>query len=104
LRQAVAPTTLNGLEIKAGDRVVAWTQAAMLDPSAFPDPRRMRPDRPMGNYLHFGGALHVCAGRSVNGYQIPTLVGVLLKRGISSSGKIKWAGPFPDKLMVVFDR
>lgn len=100
LRQAAHETVLNGREIKAGDRVVAWTQAAMLDATAFPDPARMRPDRSASSYLHFGGALHACAGRSVNGFQIPILVGTLVRHGIGVVKPIEWAGPFPDKLMV----
>lgn len=104
LRQAVCATTLNGQEIKAGDRIFVWTQAAMLDATAFPDPFKLRPDRPQGNYLHFGAALHACAGRSVNHFQIPILVGALLRRGLSSVGKIDWAGPFPDRLMAELTR
>ena len=101
LRQAVAATTLNGQGIRPGDRIFAWTQAAMLDDTAFPDPQKLRPDRPAGNYLHFGGALHACAGRSVNAFQIPILVGALVRRGVASIGEIAWAGPFPDQLMAV---
>ena len=104
LRQAAAATTLNGQEIRQGDRIFAWTQAAMLDATVFPDPARLRPDRPMGNYLHFGGALHACAGRVVNGFQIPILVGELVRQGIVSVGKMAWAGPFPDELPVVLAR
>jgi cytochrome P450 len=100
LREAAGATTLNGQEIKAGARIFAWTQAAMLDSAAFPDPRRLRPDRPTAGYLHFGGELHVCAGRSVNAFQIPMLVGALVRRGMASVGKVAWAGPFPDQLVV----
>jgi cytochrome P450 len=104
LRQASAATTLNGQEIRQGDRIFVWTQAAMLDATIFPDPSRLRPDRPPGNYLHFGGALHACAGRVVNGFQIPILVGELVRQGIVSVGKMAWAGPFPDELPVVLAR
>jgi cytochrome P450 len=104
LRQAAAATTINGHEIKEGDRVFVWTQAAMLDATVFPDPNRLRPDRPVSNYLHFGGALHACAGRVVNGFQIPILVGELVRRGMVSVGKMAWAGPFPDELPVVLAR
>jgi hypothetical protein len=33
------------------------------DPSAFPDPKLMRPDRPEKSYMHFGHGLHECSGR-----------------------------------------
>jgi cytochrome P450 len=104
LRQAATPTTLAGVAIHEGDRVVGWTQAAMLDKSAFPDAQRLRPDRPLAAYLHFGGGVHPCAGRAVNAFQVPALVGALVRRGIRSVGPITWAGPFPDHLIVRFER
>ncbi len=60
----------------------------MQDPSVFVDPDRLRSDRPIGDYLHFGGALHACAGRMVNGFQLPVLVAALIRRGIKSVGKV----------------
>lgn len=100
MRKAAADTVLGGVPIKAGARVIAWTQAAMQDPSAFPDPERALPDRPMGSYLHFGAGLHPCAGRAINAVQIPILVGLLLEAGAKRCGKMGWAGPFPDSLPV----
>jgi len=104
LREVAGPGKLAGVPVAAGDKVVLWTQAAMLDPAVFPQPRRLDPTRPVDGYLHFGGGLHPCAGRAVNAIQIPTLVGALVRRGIASVGKISWAGPFPDRLLLTFDR
>jgi cytochrome P450 len=104
LRQAAGGTSLADVEIKQGDRVFAWTQAAMLDAEVFPDPQHLRPDRPVAAYLHFGGGLHPCAGRAVNAFQIPTLVGGLVRRGIKSIGTMQWAGPFPAHLPLRFGR
>jgi cytochrome P450 len=104
LRRAVTSTRLADVDIQEGDDVVAWTQAAMLDAEAFPDPLELRPDRPVAAYLHFGGGLHPCAGRAVNAFQIPLLVGALVRRGIKSVGAVQWAGPFPDHLTVRFER
>jgi cytochrome P450 len=103
-RQAAADTTLGNVGIQAGDQVIAWTQAAMRDASAFPAPEELRPDRPVAAYLHFGGGLHPCAGRAVNSFQIPILVGALFRRGIKSVGSVRWAGPFPDHLLLRFER
>jgi cytochrome P450 len=100
LRQTTADTELNGLAVPAGCQVVAWTQAAMQDAEAFPDPGLLRPDRPAAGYLHFGGGLHPCAGRAINDRQIPMLISKLLSRGIGGVGRIAWAGPFPDRLPV----
>ena len=104
LRRAAAATSLADVEIRQGDRIFAWTQAAMLDAEIFPDPQYLRPDRPPAAYLHFGGGLHPCAGRAVNAFQIPALVGALVRRGIKSVGTMKWAGPFPAHLPLRFER
>lgn len=101
-REAARNTSLGGTSIHAKDRIVLWTQAAMLDAGAFPEPETLRPDRPRERYLHYGGALHSCAGRSINTWQIPLLVGEVLRRGVRRVGKIGWAGPFPHELRIDF--
>ncbi len=103
-RQAAAKTSLADKEIKQGDRIFAWTQAAMLDAEVFPEPHYLRPDRPAAAYLHFGGGLHPCAGRAVNAFQIPALVSALVRRGVKSTGAMRWAGPFPAHLPLSFER
>jgi cytochrome P450 len=100
LRSALADTEIGGVAVKRGDSTVAWTQAAMQDSSIFADPRRVRPDRDRSIYMHLGGGLHPCAGRAVNSFQIPLLVGGLVRRGLARAGGIKWAGPFPNHLPV----
>ena len=104
LRKCAQDTSLAGADISRGDDVVLWTHAAMYDADAFIDPTAMRHDRPLMSYLHFGGGLHPCAGRAINAFQIPLLVGALVRRGIKSVGSIGWAGPFPDTLIVTFAR
>ncbi len=104
LRSAAIDTNLDETRIKAGATVVAWTQAAMHDSRVFPEPQRLRPDRPPTAYLHFGGGLHPCAGRAVNEFQIPLLVGRLVARGIDRVGRVGWAGSFPDRLDVSFGK
>jgi len=100
LRQANAATTLAGQTVQPNDRVIAWTQAAMRDAAAFPEPDRLYPDRPPESYLHFGAGLHPCAGRAVNAFQLPILVGALITAGAVRAGKTGFAGPFPDRLPV----
>ncbi|MEA3063844.1 MAG: hypothetical protein QOJ27_272, partial [Sphingomonadales bacterium] len=103
LRTAAADSTLGGCPVKAGDAVIAWTQAAMQDGSAFDDPRRLRLDREAGLYLHLGAGVHPCSGRPVNAFQIPLLIRGLLQRGMGRVGKVGWAGPFPHRLMVTLE-
>jgi cytochrome P450 len=98
LRRAGADTSLAGTAVKAGEQVIAWTQAAMLDPTAFPDPLTLFGNRDRSAYVHYGYGLHPCAGRVVNAIQIPLLVGTLLSRDVVRAGRLKWAGPFPDQL------
>lgn len=100
LREARLDTTLGGTSVKAGDSIVAWTQAAMQDPAAFPQPRRHLPDRAMTSYLHFGGGLHPCAGRAINRLQLPILIEQMLASGASLNGKLRYAGPFPDMMPI----
>ena len=102
-RVAAADTSLDGFQISSGARLLLLTEAAMRDASAFPDPDRLTPDRPASAYLHFGGGLHPCGGRAVNAFQIPALVGGLLRRGAVKTGRIRWAGPFPDRLPVTWE-
>ncbi len=102
LRKAAADTRLGATRVKAGATMVAWTQAAMLDASVFPEPSWLTPERPRDGYLHFGGELHHCGGRSINQFQIPMLVGALLARGIARVGAMQWAGQFPDRIEVYF--
>ena len=104
LRSAAIDTRLAGLDIRANDQIFVITQAAMLDTSVFPAPQVLDPTRPLGPYLHFGGGLHPCAGRDINAFQIPILVRELVRRGIKSVGSIDWAGSFPDRLPVTFNR
>lgn len=100
LRHAVGNTSLGGRDVRAGDSVIAWTQAAMQDASVFPEPGRLRPDRDGAAYLHLGGGVHPCAGRPVNRFQIPLLVAGLVRRGPVRVGRMGWAGPFPNALPV----
>jgi cytochrome P450 len=100
LRQAARDCTVDGYKIKAGANVVCFTLAAMHDASAFPKPSLADPNRPNEYYLHFGGGLHPCAGRAINGVQIPTLVTELLRRDPLLRGDMEHDGPFPDKLIL----
>ena len=102
VRKAACDTTLGGTTVKVGDTIFLWTQAAMLDASAFAAPLDLRPDRSDAAYLHFGGGLHPCAGRGVNAWQIPMLVSRLLEKTPVRLGQISWAGPFPANLPIEF--
>lgn len=101
LRQATTQSSLGGRAIAPGTGVIAWTHAAMYDESVFPEPNRLRPDRDAAAYLHMGAGLHPCSGRSVNRFQIPMLVAALVRRDLVRIGRIRWAGPFPNRLPAI---
>jgi cytochrome P450 len=104
----VAAGTPRGRKIPAGSSVFVVTLSAMFDPEAFIEPKVFRADRQV-EYLHFGYGMHRCFGRAINGVQIPELVATLLRlpnlrRAPGSAGRIAYDGPFPDRLILEFDR
>ncbi len=103
-RRAAHDTKLGDLDIKKGDALLLMTQAGMFDSAAFHHPTELRPDRPLTSYLHYGGGVHACSGAALSNAQVPMLVGKLLERGFRATGKLKWAGPFPNSLPVTVDR
>jgi cytochrome P450 len=99
----------SGKRIPTGRVVMAATLSAMFDPAAFADPRRFRADRPIEEYLHFGHGLHTCFGLQINHVQIPEVVAALLRlpglrRAPGRAGRIAYDGPFPDRLLLRFER
>jgi cytochrome P450 len=104
----VAAGTPRARKIPAGSSVFVVTLSAMFDPEVFIEPKVFRADREV-EYLHFGYGMHRCFGRAINGVQIPELVATLLqlpnlRRAPGSAGRIAYDGPFPDRLILEFDR
>lgn len=61
-RRAIADTTLNGLSIRNGDRVILSLQAANRDPERYPEPQKFSPMRPHVSHLSLGAGPHACVG------------------------------------------
>jgi cytochrome P450 len=104
----VASGTPRGRKIPAGTSVFVATLSAMFDPEVFIEPKLFRANREV-EYLHFGYGMHRCFGRAINGVQIPEIVGALLRlpnlrRASGREGRIAYDGPFPDRLILEFDR
>lgn len=102
-------TLRSGRGVPAGTEVTLAVQSAMFDPAAFPEPGSFHADRPADRHLHFGWGLHSCFGKHINRVQIPELVAGLLRlpglrRVPGRDGKLVYDGPFPDRLVVGFDR
>lgn len=61
-RTAARDTTLGGVEIAAGDKVVVYHVSAHYDERHFPDPFRFDPARDPNDHLAFGQGPHLCLG------------------------------------------
>jgi pimeloyl-[acyl-carrier protein] synthase len=61
-RIAPADCVLGGRQIRAGQAVMAVMAAGNRDPERFPEPDRLRFDRPDRRHLAFGWAAHFCFG------------------------------------------
>jgi cytochrome P450 len=62
LRYAVSDTELSGVQIRAGEAVVAWPGAANRDERVFADPYRFDVTRSPNRHLAFGFGPHYCIG------------------------------------------
>ena len=94
--------------VPAGRTVYAAVLPAMLDPRTFDDPHTFRHDRRPAADLLFGYGLHACFGRYVNLVSLPELVMALLRcgrvrRAPGAEGRMRYEGPFPDRLLVDLD-
>ncbi|HTM19778.1 MAG TPA: cytochrome P450, partial [Kofleriaceae bacterium] len=108
-RHAAAATTIGTgraqRSVAAGAPVWAFIFSAMFDGEVIDEPGEVRPDRPGDAYLHFGWGLHTCFGRHMNEVTLPALLAPLLAEpGIYAEEPLRTDGPFPDRLVVGFDR
>lgn len=66
LRVASEPIQLSGVEVSPGEAVVASFLHANLDPVRWPDPLRVRLDRPVPSaHMSFGFGAHFCPGAAL---------------------------------------
>ncbi|OJT19065.1 hypothetical protein BO221_36760 [Archangium sp. Cb G35] len=96
------------MRIPKGTLVIASTLSAMFDPAVMQHPDEYRVDRPPQGYMHFGRGLHTCYGERINHLVLPEVLGCLLRlrnlrRAPGGEGRMRFEGPFPDRLMVEFD-
>jgi cytochrome P450 family 144 len=80
-RHVVGDTTLRGVDLSAGSRLVLLWGAANRDPSQFADPNEFRLDRPGGKvHLSFGKGAHFCVGAALARLEARIVIGELLRR------------------------
>jgi len=56
-------TETKTVAVKAGERVLVNLTTASHDPAAFPDSEKVKLDRPLESYVHYGWAPHACLGK-----------------------------------------
>ncbi|MET8978180.1 cytochrome P450 [Streptomyces sp. NPDC004539] len=61
-RRTTAPVTIAGVEIPAGELVLAGVASANRDPARFPAPDRLDLTRTPNRHLSFGAGIHYCLG------------------------------------------
>jgi cytochrome P450 len=79
-RVAWEPTTIGGVKIDAGDRVVAYLGAGNRDPRQFADPERLDLSRADNAPLSFGGGIHYCLGAPLARMETQVAFPALLRR------------------------
>lgn len=79
-RTATHDTVIEGVHIRAGEKVAALLGAANRDPAVFAEPDAFRPDRDPNPHLAFGAGIHFCVGAPLARLELATAAGVLLGR------------------------
>lgn len=79
-RTATADTTLSGVDIRAGDKVVVWFSAANRDERVFADPHRFDVGRSPNDHLTFGHGPHFCLGARLARAQMTAVFTAVLDR------------------------
>jgi len=80
-RHVVNDTTLGGVDLRAGSRLLLLWGAANRDPSHFDDPGQFRLDRSVGKaHITFGRGAHFCIGAALARLEAKIVLGQLLER------------------------
>ena len=113
------------LPVKKGDNLLMDFIAAGADPAKYPDPHKIKLDRPENDYVVFGWGSHSCVGREIvvaamaaqlkafgklkNLRRAPGQAGLLKTKVVGGSFKVymneDWSDwtPYPASLKVHFD-
>ncbi|MEQ1498562.1 MAG: cytochrome P450 [Novosphingobium sp.] len=85
-RTVTEDTEIEGVQMKAGDKVVMWYISANRDESVFEDGEAIRVDRENARrHLSFGYGIHRCVGARVAELQLVTLLEEMAKRRLRAN-------------------
>jgi cytochrome P450 len=93
-RIAVRPLVIGGREIGPGDVLYAGVAAANRDRARWPDPDRVRVDRPdAAHHVQFGSGIHMCLGAHLARLQAEVGLGALLfgLDDVALAGEPRWS-------------
>jgi cytochrome P450 len=79
-RTTVHDTTIAGIEVKAGERLMLALGAANYDPAEFDDPGELDIHRDASRHLGFGAGIHRCLGSFLAPREVGILLGEVLRR------------------------
>ncbi|WP_375424605.1 cytochrome P450 [uncultured Friedmanniella sp.] len=79
-RTASVDVVVEGVRVRAGERVAALLGAANRDSSVFDEPNEFRPDRRPNPQLGFGAGIHFCVGAPLARLELATSIETLLRR------------------------
>ncbi|MGW6499048.1 cytochrome P450 [Nonomuraea angiospora] len=92
MRTASADTTLNGVDIKAGESVLLSYPSANRDEEVFTDPFTFDAGRDPNRHLAFGFGVHYCLGAALARMELKALFAELLPRldSVELAGRPEW--------------
>lgn len=79
---AVATTVRDGtdtIKVPQGRRVLVDMVLASKDPAQFPDPDKVKLDRDIDSYIHYGWGPHLCAGVDPSKIAMATMLKEIVK-------------------------
>ncbi len=79
-RTATVDVELGGVQVAAGDPVVAWLTAANRDPAVFADPHRFDITRDPNPHVAFGLGTHFCLGAHLARLELDVVLRALVER------------------------
>ena len=79
-RTATQDTVIEGVSLRAGDRVAVLLGAANRDPLVFDAPDDFRPDRDPNPQLSFGAGIHFCVGAPLARLELSTSLTAVMRR------------------------